>query len=50
MQFLTGVYNVGTWGTLVNVHMLTPDSLSFLAQTLENVHNLLVKSEKRKES
>lgn len=49
IQFLTGVYNVGTWGSLANVHMLTPDSLSFLAQTLEQVHNLLVKTEKRKE-
>lgn len=49
LQFMTGVYNTGGWGALADVHLLAAPILSVLAHTLEQVHTLLVKSEKRKD-
>jgi hypothetical protein len=49
-QFMIGIYNSGSWGAMVNVHLLSPAILTFMAQTLEQVHTLLIKTEKRKEN
>lgn len=50
LQFMMGVYNTGSWGTIAHVHLLPHAVLSMLAQTLEQVHVLLVKMEKRKDN
>ncbi len=50
LQFMMGVHNTGSWGTIVHVHLLPPAVLSMLAHSLEQVNSLLVKNEKRKEA